>query len=265
MFRGDMGVRMGETGVPGVSVRREGGVVTLVIDRAAKRNALTFAMYRALGSALRAADADPQVRAVVLTGTDGSFTAGNDLGDFLSGEDVATGEDPAVLAFQRAVLERHKVLVAAVDGAAVGIGATVLLHCDLVYATERSYLRFPFVDLGLVPEFASSLLLPRFVGPRRAAEILLFGEQVPAVDAAELGLVNEVLADHDALVERVAERTAALSAKPAAALDATWELLHGNATDAPRKRMSAESVRFAELLSSTETVSRLEGFLRRNR
>ncbi|HEX3789868.1 MAG TPA: enoyl-CoA hydratase-related protein [Pseudonocardiaceae bacterium] len=252
---------MSEAVATGVTVRRDGGVATVAIDRPAKRNALTFAMYRALNAAITEADADPDVRVIVLTGSGGAFTAGNDLADFLSGKDVVGGEESAVLGFQRAVLERGTILIAAVDGSAVGIGATVLLHCDLVYATERSYLQFPFVDIGLVPEFGSSLLLPRRVGAVRAAEILLLGDRLPAARAAELGLVNQIFADHETLLAHVTEQASRLLAKPSAAVAATWALLHGNPDQTTRQRMVDESARFSDLLSSPAAVQRLEGFL----
>jgi enoyl-CoA hydratase/carnithine racemase len=250
-----------------VLVRRETpGVTTIVINRPAKRNALTLAMYDALADALAAGDADPGTAVVVLTGTGGSFTAGNDLEDFIAGpyEPVDGGEAP-VRRFQEAILRARPVLVAAVDGPAVGIGATVLLHCDLVYATTRSYLRMPFVDLGVVPEFAASLLLPRRIGPQRAAEFLLLANKFSAERARELGLINEVLTGEDALLARVAEVGAALAAKPATALALTRGLLCGHPDQDVRERYEEESRLFAQRLADPETAAAMRATLNRHR
>ncbi|MEU4667459.1 enoyl-CoA hydratase-related protein [Amycolatopsis sp. NPDC023774] len=234
-------------------------VTTVTINRPDKRNALTTALYTALAEALETA-ATP---IVVLTGAGGTFTAGNDLGDFLAHDDSAAGDDTPVRRFQEALLATRAVVVAAVDGPAVGIGATLLLHCDLVYATERSYLQFPFTSLGLVPEYGSSFVLPHLVGPQRAAELLLFGDRVPAAEAHRLGLVNEVLADAAALEARVAERTAALAAQPASSLALTRELLRDTENTSVRGRMDVESQHFAKLLHDPATVANLRAKLRR--
>ncbi|WP_326565481.1 enoyl-CoA hydratase-related protein [Amycolatopsis rhabdoformis] len=233
-------------------------VTTVTINRPDKRNALTTAMYSALAEALETAGTP----IVVLTGAGGTFTAGNDLGDFLA-HDEGGGDNTPVRRFQEALLTTGAVVVAAVDGPAVGIGATLLLHCDLVYATESSYLQFPFTSLGLVPEYGSSFALPRRVGPQRAAELLLFGDRVPAAEAHRLGLVNEVLADTAALQARVAERTAALAAQPRTALALTRELLRDTGDTSVRERMDAESRHFGKLLHDPETVANLRAKLGR--
>ncbi|MET7998466.1 enoyl-CoA hydratase-related protein [Amycolatopsis sp. NPDC005232] len=233
-------------------------VTTVTINRPDKRNALTTALYSALAEALETA-ATP---IVVLTGAGGTFTAGNDLGDFLA-HDEGGGDDTPVRRFQEALLATRSVVVAAVDGPAVGIGATLLLHCDLVYATERSYLQFPFTSLGLVPEYFSSFVLPRLLGPQRAAELLLFGDRVPAAEAHRLGLVNEVLADAAALEARVADRTATLAAQPASSLALTRELLRDTENTSVRGRMDVESQHFAKLLHDPATVANLRAKLGR--
>ena len=156
----------------------EGAVCTLRFDRPAKKNALTVAMYQDLVATLRAVREDPAIRVVRFAGAPGIFTAGNDLGDFMMRP--PTGEDSPVLQLLMLLVGFEKPLVAAVDGPAVGLGATMLLHCDLVVATERTRLQMPFVKLGLVPEAASSLLLPRVAGLQRASEWLLLGEPFPA-------------------------------------------------------------------------------------
>ncbi|MFI5798674.1 AMP-binding protein [Streptomyces sp. NPDC051677] len=254
-------LRTREQPTPEISVNRTGAVATISIDRPAKRNALTLAMYAALADAIAEADADADVQVIVLTGSGGSFSAGNDLHDFQSTPDNILLD--AVLRFQETVLACTTVLIAAVDGPAVGIGATLLLHCDLVYSTHSSYLQFPFVKIGLVPEFASSLLLPRVLGPQRAAELLLTGRPLPAPDAAQLGLVNEVLPDRDSLHKRVADQTAALLSSPPAALRATRALLRDTDNLTTRERLAVESTAFAELLHDPDTVARISAMTKR--
>lgn len=248
---------------PEVIARRDGAVLTLTINRPAKRNALTVAMYAALADAINAANADPDVRVIVLTGAGGSFSAGNDLGDFIAASGSAHGraEDQPVRQFQEAVLASTAVLIAAVDGPAVGIGATVLLHCDLVYATERSYLQLPFVNLGLVPEFGSSAVLPQRIGRARAAEILLFGERFSAATAREAGLVNTVVPDADALKAHVDARVAALLDKPARALREIRALLRHAEPSDPHQRMLHESAIFTALLDDPDTKARITAIL----
>ncbi|HEX4226682.1 MAG TPA: enoyl-CoA hydratase-related protein [Pseudonocardiaceae bacterium] len=248
---------------PEVVSRTDGAVATVTINRPAKRNALTVAMYAALADAVDAADADPDVRVIVLTGTGGSFSAGNDLGDFIAASGSAAGhdEDQPVRRFQEAVLASTSVLIAAVDGPAVGIGATVLLHCDLVYATERSYLQLPFVNLGLVPEFGSSAVLTQRVGRLRAADTLLFGDRFTATRAREIGLVNDVLADVDALKAHVAERVTALLAKPARALREIKALVRRREPSDAHERMVHESAIFTALLDDPDTKARITAIL----
>src|SRR5882757_7646570 len=205
-----------EAATSDVEVRTAPGVRTVRLTRPAKRNAITSAMYAALADAFASADADDDVRVVLLTGSGGSFTAGNDLADMAANPPL--GDDAPPLRFLDALAALRPVLVAAVDGPAIGVGTTVLLHCDLVYATARSTFRLPFVNLGLVPEAASTLLLPRLVGAQRAAELTLFGEPFDAAQAHRLGLVTAVAPDATALTALVAERARTLAGKPAAAL-----------------------------------------------
>ena len=168
------------------------GICTVRIERAAKRNALTASMYAALAAAFIAADADESVRAVVFTGNSQAFTGGNDLADFL--HQPPSREDAPVFRFMRALSDCRKPVVAAVCGPAVGIGTTLLLHCDFVYVANDAKLSTPFVKLGLVPEYASSLLMPAHLGHVRAAEWLLLGEAFSGEQAAALGLLAQCLA-----------------------------------------------------------------------
>src|SRR5882757_11160131 len=228
-----------EAATSDVEVRTAPGVRTVRLTRPAKRNAITSAMYAALADALRAADADDDVRVVVLTGSGGSFTAGNDLADMAANPPL--GDDAPPLRFLDALAALRPVLVAAVDGPAIGVGTTVLLHCDLVYATARSTFRLPFVNLGLVPEAASTLLLPRLVGAQKAAELMLFGEPFDAEAARAMGLVTTVVPDADALAAVVAERTAALRDKPREALLAVKALLRDETATTVPARLKLDS------------------------
>jgi enoyl-CoA hydratase/carnithine racemase len=211
-----------------VQAETVGSVLTVRINRPDKRNALSQAMYQALGDALVNAEADRSVRVIVFTGSGGAFTAGNELAD-LAEQDVLEPSGPTAR-FIRALIDTTKVLVAEVDGAAIGIGTTMLLHFDLVYATARSKFGLPFVNLGVVPEACASVLLPRIAGPQRAARLLLFGDTFTAAEAAEAGIVSEVLPDAEALRAKVADRVEALLARPAGALAAVRKLMHSPAS-----------------------------------
>lgn len=239
-----------------IRVDHAGALVTLTVNRPERGNALTVAMYRALADAVAKADADPGVRVIVLTGAGQDFCSGNDLDDFLAHPGTALALSSPVLEFHKAVLRTNTILVAAVDGAAVGSGATALLHFDLVYATRRSHLQYAFVDLGVVPDAAASLLLPRRLGPQRAAQLLLLGERLSAAQAAQLGLVTEVFESREHLDTRVAEQVAALLAAPEAALKATRALLRPTGAD-PVLRMSAETATSARLLGTADTAARI--------
>src|ERR1700677_4066586 len=196
------------------------------MNRPEKKNALTRAMYAALAEAIEAADANPGIRVITLTGVGDAFTSGNDVKDFVDAP--AMGRDGPVMRFLSAIADARKPLIAGVNGLAVGIGVTLLLHCDLAYAAQGAYFQLPFVNLGVVPEAASSLLLPRMAGHHRAAELLFFGNAFDAEAARQCGLVNSVHPS-DALGEVLAERAAALAAKPPQALRLTKELLKGEA------------------------------------
>src|SRR3546814_7527523 len=150
-------------------------------------------MYKAMTDAINAGHADPDVRVILFTGTDGCFSSGNDLGDFLNSPDSTSGS--VIADFMQAVVDASKPMVAAVTGPAVGIGTTLLLHCDLVYAGEKTRFQLPFVNIGICPEFASSLMMPVIMGHPRAAELILLGEPFTAAKAREYGLINAVLAD----------------------------------------------------------------------
>ncbi len=233
-------------------------ILALTIDRPLKKNALDQAMYRALADAFERADADPDTRVVLLTGAGGTFSAGNDIADFARGGGSEAADTHRLI---ETVLRFTKPIVAAVDGLAVGIGTTILLHCDLVYATADSRLRLPFVDLGLVPEFASSNFLPRLAGLQRASELFLLGDAFTAADAHAIGLVNRVVDTPD-LLPIAREACRRIAAKPPEAVAITRRLLRGDPAIAI-ERAREEARLFAERLSSPEAQAAFAAFLAR--
>ncbi|WP_207062913.1 enoyl-CoA hydratase [Motiliproteus sp. SC1-56] len=239
-----------------VSKNLEDRVLTLTLARPEKRNALTRAMYQTLADALKGAASDAGVRAVVITGTGDCFCSGNDIGDFIAAGEAGPG--PA-LEFLHAIAAFPKPLLAAVRGPAVGIGTTLLLHCDLVYAGEGARFQLPFVNLGLVPEGGSSLLLPAMVGHARAAELLMLGEPFDAGTARELGLINGVLAD-DAVEARVQDQARKLAAKPPAALAQAKAMLKSQAGKPVAQVLDEEVAAFRERLTSPEAHEALMAF-----
>lgn len=198
-----------------VIVSRSGAVCEVQLNRPEKLNAITLAMYGTITAALSEASADDSIRVVLVSGAGKSFTAGNDLKDFMSQPDLSDVNE--TIGFLRALHTFRKVLIAAVHGQTVGIGATLLLHCDLVLAARSTQLSMPFVKLGLVPEAGSSLLLPRLVGHQRAAELLLLGKPFDAAAALEMGLVNRVT-DDEALMDEARALAHAVAQQPPAAL-----------------------------------------------
>ncbi len=240
------------------------GVATIEIARPEKKNALTGAMYKAMADALTAAQADAAVRAVLITGQPGVFTSGNDVEDFVTrGASGSVDESPA-FAFMRALIGIDKPVVAAVTGAAIGIGTTMLLHCDLVYVSDEARLAMPFVGLGLVPEFGSSLVLPRLMGNVRAAEKLLLGDPFTGADAVEAGIANAVLPAGEVLnhARRIAERFNAL---PPGAVRETKKLLRRVGMDEVFKAITLEGEVFAQRLRSAEAKEAFQAFLQKRK
>ena len=207
-----------------ILVHTEAGVTTVTLNRVDKKNSLTRAMYAALAEALLQAQADSAVHVVVLQGDVTVFSAGNDIGDFLARSPASEGNDAPVMRFLRAIAAFPKPLVAAVCGPAVGIGTTMLFHCDLVYAGDNAAFSMPFVNLGLCPEAGSSFLVPRLMGYHRAAEALLLGEPFMAEAALEVGLVNRVVppTECNAIAQAQARK---LAAKPLPSLVETKRLM----------------------------------------
>jgi enoyl-CoA hydratase/carnithine racemase len=237
------------------------GVLQIRLNRLEKKNALSVAMYTAMADALAGADANSAVRVITISGTDACFTSGNDVADFLA--HPATGDDHPAIRFLRTLSSATKPVIASVNGLAVGVGVTMLLHCDLVYAADSSTFQLPFVNLGLVPEAASSMLLPRLMGHHRAAELLLLGERFDARTAREVGLVNAVLPANE-LASLVQEKTAALAAKPPASIRMTKALLKREPESVPA-RMAEEGKYFLRQLESPEAREAMEAFLQRRK
>ena len=241
-----------------VLVERKGDVLAITLARPDRRNAITVAMYAVLADAFESAAGDDSVRLITLRGQGQDFTAGNDLGDFMA-ELPRDGSDIPVWRLLRALAKNQVPVVAAVHGNAVGIGTTMLFHCDFVIAEEGTRFLMPFVDLGLVPEAASSLILPRLAGRRRAARYLLLGEPFGPDEALDFGLVSHLApaGQLDAIVDSVVD---ALRAKPAEALRLTQRLLRRGNMDELLERMELENGHFSERLTSTEVRDAISAF-----
>lgn len=246
-----------------ILTERLDGMLLVRIHRPDKKNALTLAMYAALTAALEQAARDPAIGVVVLTGDGDSFTSGNDISDFLAAPPA--GDDSPVFRFLATLRQFEKPLIAAVNGMAVGIGVTLLLHCDLVYARAGATLLLPFANLGLCPEAGSSLLLPKLIGYPRAAELLLLGEPFSAERALEWGLINGIGADAEATLELALAKARRLAGQPAAAVRLTKALLKRTETDALRETIALESRHFMELLRSPDALAALRAFAGRRR
>ena len=242
------------------------GVATIEIARPEKKNALTVAMYQAMADALVAAREADAVRAVLITGQPAIFTSGNDIEDFMKrrpGEGSDAMDSP-VFRFMRALLDCDKPVVAAVTGAAIGIGTTMLLHCDFVYVADEARLAMPFVALGVVPEFASSLLVPQLMGRARAAEKLLLGDPFTAEQAVECGIANAVLPAAEVVnhARRMAERFNAL---PPGAVRDTKRLLRAPMREAVEAAMRAEGEIFTQRLRSPEAMEAFQAFFQKRK
>lgn len=244
-----------------VRIERQDGVLAITLARPERRNAITVAMYSALADAIEDAASDDSLRAITIRGEGPDFTAGNDLNDFLTAL-PRDSDDIPVWRLLRALASNQVPLIAAVKGNAVGIGTTMLLHCDLVIAEPSARFSMPFVNLGLVPEAASSLLLPRLAGRRRAARYLLLGESFGAEEALEAGLVSHIIADGE-LEAALDNLVASLLAKPAEAVRLTQKLLRLGATEEVLDRIALENGHFAERLKSAEVRDAITAFFER--
>ena len=245
-----------------IDIKRDGAVMSILLNRPDKKNALTGAMYDALIEAFNEADADPKIGAIAISGAGGAFTAGNDIGDFL-GNATADMTDFPALRFIRRLAILDTPIVAAVQGVAVGVGTTRVFQCDLVYATPSAHFRMPFVDLGLVPEAGSTLLVPQIVGLQKAGEMLLLGDSFDGAEAHRLGIVNAIVPDGE-LLGVATERAHRLAAKPSNALATTRRLIRGD-RDALLARIDEEARLFVKALRSTEAQSAFAAFMARSK
>lgn len=245
-----------------ILVHTEAGVCTLTFNRPDKKNSITAAMYGALADALQAAQDDPQVRCVVFQGNEAIFSAGNDIADFLNNPPAST--DSPVFRFLRGLAQFPKPLIAAVCGPAVGIGTTLLFHCDLVYAGDNAAFSMPFVNLGLCPEAASSLLVPQMLGYHRAAEALLLGEPFMAEAALEVGLVNRVLPplEVSGYAQTVARK---MAAKPISSLIETKRLMKQGQLKQVMAVMAEEGVSFGRMLGEPAAREAFGAFMERRK
>jgi enoyl-CoA hydratase/carnithine racemase len=244
-----------------ISVSVENRVLTLRMDRPEKKNALTRAMYLGMIEGLRQAEADAAVRVIVITGAQGCFTAGNDLVDFANAK---PGEPAVALQYLEALTGMQKPVVAAVGGVAVGIGTTMLLHCDLVYAASNARFQLPFVNLGLCPEAGSSFILPALVGQRRAAELLFFGEPFSAEAARAFGIVNEIAGEGELLAKAMG-KAQQLAEKPPSALRAAKALLKQGSAENIQGAMARETKQFSALLQGPEAREAMTAFMQRRK
>lgn len=246
---------------PDVNYSIDAAVFILQINRPEKKNALTPPMYRALADGICQADTDDSIKVILITGTDDCFTSGNDVSVFVSPQDP-TSDRPS-RAFMTAISQAQKPVIAAISGVAIGIGTTMLAHCDLVYASEECFLQMPFSRLGICPELASSLLFPQFMGHQRAAELLLLGDRFSAEKAREYGLVNEVLPQTE-YFSFAMEKARELAALPGESIKITKGLMKRALKNEIPGTMDLELKEFSKLLQSPEAQKIMQTFLNRN-
>lgn len=246
----------------GIGLSKTNGIAHIAFDREEKKNAITAAMYRQLADALEDAEADSSVRVILFSGKPQVFTAGNDLEDFL--KNPPDTRDAPVFQFLWQLSHAGKPVIAAVAGVAVGIGVTMLLHCDLVYAADNARFSLPFTQLGLCPEAASSLLLPQIAGYQRAAEKLLLGDAFDAIEARDMGFVNRILTAEELLPFAQAQ-AARLAALPATSVRVTKQLMKQNQLAATDTQMTAEIAHFATMLTAPEAKEAFTAFFEKRK
>lgn len=244
-----------------VLVDSQDGIMRIQLNRPEKKNALTFAMYHTMADAFTQADQDNQIRVVFLTGTENCFCAGNDLVDF---KNISLGKERFRNPFVPAISQAKKPIIAVVSGVAIGIGTTMLLHCDLIFAGTKAVFHLPFVNLGLCPELGSSLLLPLLVGHQRAAEIFLLGQPFSAQTAHEIGIVNHVCPEEE-LMATALEKARQLATQPTGALCLTKALMKRGREAALMAAIEEESIEFEKRLTSPEAKEAFQAFLERRK
>jgi enoyl-CoA hydratase/carnithine racemase len=237
-------------------------ILTVRLNRPDKKNALTGEMYAALAAAMQRADEDPSINVIFITGTQECFTSGNDISSFLTAR--ASDPDRPVVRFLRGLVDLGKPVVAAVNGPAVGVGVTMLLHCDLVYAARDARFQLPFANIGICLEAGSSVLLPALMGPQRAAELILLGESFGPDKAREYGLVNDIfpVADYQQLAYAKAQR---LAAQPPDALRTCRSLLRRTSRSTLHEAMTAEFAEVGRLVQGPEAREAMTAFLQKRK
>ena len=248
--------------LPEILTHLDAGVMTLTINRLARKNSITAVMYAAMADVLVAAEKDASVRVLVIQGHESIFSAGNDISDFLN--TPPSDSDAPVFRFMHALSSFTKPVVAAVCGPAVGIGTTMLLHCDLIYAGDNAAFSMPFVNLGLCPELASSFLVPQLMGYPRAAEALLLGEPFTAETALEMGLINRIVPPLEANV-LAQQQARKLAAKPLASLIETKRLMKKGTGNVVAERIAEENASFGRLLSSPAAREAFNAFMEKRK
>ncbi len=243
-----------------ILVSQQDTIQRIQLNRPEKKNAITTVMYSAMADAIEQAGSDASIRAIYITGSEDSFTSGNDLNDFL--QNPPQGAESPVFRFLRAISTAEKPIVAAVNGLAIGIGTTLLLHCDLAYAAEDAKFQLPFVNLALVPEAASSYLIPQIMGQRKAAELLLLGDAFSAAKAAEVGIINEATSA-DNLENLAWSKAQALAQKAPEALRLSKMLLKKGNAEVIAQTMAEEGKLFGERLQSPEAMEVMQAFMER--
>lgn len=248
--------------IPEILTHLDAGVLSLTINRLDRKNSITAVMYAAMADVLIAAESNDAVRVLVIQGHETIFSAGNDIGDFLN--KPPSTQDAPVFRFLYAISAFTKPIVAAVCGPAVGIGTTLLMHCDLIYAGDNAAFSMPFVNLGLCPEAGSSLLVPQLMGYPRAAEALLLGEPFTAEAALEMGLINRIVppAEASALAQQQAQK---LAAKPLSSVIETKRLMKQASASAVKQRIHDESLSFGRMLSEPAAREAFTAFMQKRK
>lgn len=250
------------TQTPLVEMEVQGQVMLIRMNRPEKKNALTLAMYEGMVSAMQEVDDTPELRAAVFAGSGGSFSAGNDVLDFM--QNPPQDESSPVFRFLNMLTTMKKPLLAAVDGIAVGVGTTMLLHCDLAYATPNAKFHMPFVNLGLCPEAGSSLLLPAIAGHRKASEWILLGQPFGPQEAKDWGIINDIYEGSD-LEAKVLEHAQRIAAQPPAATRLAKQLLKRTSSDAVQSAMVEEGNHFKQCLTSAEAAEAFTAFIEKRK
>ena len=247
---------------PNIRYSIDGKVFVIQIHRPEKKNALLPGMYRALGDGLKQADADEAVNVVLIRGVEDCFTSGNDVSGFVNDSEPSDPIERPSAYFMRALADTRKPIVAAVSGLAIGIGTTMLFHCDLVYASEASYLQMPFTRLGVSPEAGSSYLLPRQIGYQRAAELILLGDRFSSAKAQEYGIVTQLLRQ-DNFLDYALEKSRELASLPPQAVQESKKLLKNGTNKLVHDTIDSELEVFGKLVESPTAQAIVKAFLDR--